>query len=167
VHGCGEIALGCGEQKSCSTCGTGESCFDGGCCTPLDCAGAIDAGLVTGCAPVGVGCGQQASCAPCPTGYVCQNNACAQCVPLTCAHYGDAGCNHPDQCGNVLDCCASGTTCQEGACCPPGQTNQNGICCPPGDVNYQGTCCQPTCDNNLPAGPQNSCGLVIYCGGLP
>lgn len=167
VNGCGPVALGCGEQKSCSTCGTGEACFDGGCCTPLDCAGAADAGLVTGCDPVPLGCGQQKSCAPCPTGQVCQNNACTACVPFTCAHYNDAGCNHPDQCGALLDCCAAGTTCQEGACCPPGETNQNGLCCPPGEVNYQQTCCKPACDNNLPPGPQNSCGEVIYCGGVP
>ncbi len=167
VLGCGEVALGCGQQKSCSTCGMGEDCYDGGCCTPLDCAGAIDAGLVTGCDPVGVGCGKQATCAPCQMGQVCQNNACIQCVPLSCAHYADAGCNHPDQCGNLLDCCATGTVCQEGSCCPPGQTNQNGLCCPPGDVNYQQTCCKPTCDNSLPPGPQDSCGLTIYCGGLP
>jgi hypothetical protein len=166
VQGCGPVELGCGQQKSCTSCGTGESCYNSVCCTPLDCAGAADAGLVTGCDPVDLGCGQQKSCAPCSNGQVCQNNACTACVPLTCAHYNDAGCNHPDQCGNLLDCCASGTLCQEGACCPPGQTNQGGLCCPTGDVNYQGTCCQPACNNNLPPGPQISCGLTIYCGGI-
>jgi hypothetical protein len=167
VHGCGAVDLGCGQQKSCSTCGSGENCYDGGCCQPLDCAGAADAGLVTGCSPVSLGCGMQKVCAPCGTGDVCQNGTCVVCQPKTCANFNNTGCNHPDQCGNLLDCCPTGTLCQEGQCCPPGQTNQGGICCPNGEVNYQGSCCQPTCNPNLPAGPQNSCGEVIYCGGPP
>jgi hypothetical protein len=167
VHGCGAIDLGCGQQKSCSTCGSGENCYDGGCCQPLDCAGAMDAGLVTGCDPVSLGCGQQKVCSPCPTGDVCQSGSCVVCQPKTCANFGDAGCNHPDSCGNLLDCCPGGTVCQEGQCCPPGETNQGGVCCPNGEVNYQGSCCKPTCDPNQPPGPQNSCGEVIYCGGPP
>jgi hypothetical protein len=162
------VDLGCGVQQSCAACGTEETCFDGGCCTPLDCAGAEDAGLVSGCGAIDLGCGVQHSCSPCGPGLICdQSGACVACQPLTCASYGDAGCNHPDQCGNLLDCCASGSTCQDGTCCPPGLSNQNGICCTSGEVNYRGSCCLPTCNPNLPSGVQNSCGEVIYCGAAP
>ena len=167
VQGCGAVNLGCGQQKSCSTCASGETCYNGSCCQPLDCPSAADAGLVTGCDPVSLGCGEQKSCAPCAAGSVCQNDTCVLCQPKTCTSFNNTGCNHPDGCGNLLDCCPSGTVCTEGACCPPGETNQGGICCPSGEINYQNSCCKPTCDPNLPAGPQNSCGEVIYCGGVP
>jgi hypothetical protein len=53
----------------------------------------------------------------------------------------------------------------KGICCLPSEVNANGICCSAGQVNYQGTCCQPACATGLPPGPQNTCGVTIYCSG--
>jgi hypothetical protein len=162
------VDLGCGVQQSCAACGSGETCYNATCCQALDCAAAADAGLVTGCNAVDLGCGVQKACAPCAAGTQCENDTCVQCQPKTCANYGDAGCNHSDGCtAQLLDCCAAGTVCMDGACCPPGQANQGGICCPAGEVNYQNSCCKPTCNPSLPDGPQSSCGEVIYCGAAP
>jgi hypothetical protein len=174
---CGSVSNGCGPAVSCGTC-SGETCYDGGCCAPLTCAAAQDAGLVTGCGQVDLGCGTHKSCSPCPTGESCEGNLCVACVPKTCADYNHMGCGHSDGCTTAtLDCCTGGTTCQGticcpkgevnvmGLCCPPGEINANGVCCGAGQVNYAGTCCQPTCDASLPPGPQNSCGVTIYCSG--
>jgi hypothetical protein len=150
---CGQVSNGCGSPVSCGTCGNGETCHDGGCCTPLTCAEAIDSGVVTGCDPVDLGCGVRESCAPCKAGMVCQNDKCTPCIPKTCADFGDAGCGHYDGCGKYLDCCPAGLACQGVLCCPYGQ------------VDYNGTCCQPKCDPNLGSGPQFSCGVYIYCQG--
>jgi hypothetical protein len=178
VTNCGPVDLGCGVAQSCSTCGTGETCYDAGCCTPLTCAQAQDAGLVTGCGKVPLGCGVAQSCAPCAAGQTCEGNVCINCQAKTCADFGNTGCGHNDGCTSTpLDCCPAGTTCNGTICCPPGQVNANGICCPAGeinaggiccpkgDVNYQGSCCQPKCDTSQPPGPQNSCGITIYCNG--
>jgi len=154
VTGCDPVDLGCGVQQVCAACATGQVCRSNACCTPLTCAEAADAGTVTGCNPVDLGCGVQQSCAPCPSGQSCQANKCVACAPKTCSDFGNTGCDHSDGCGNNLDCCASGTTCMSG-----------GLCCQPGDVVYQGSCCLPQCNPSLPAGPQASCGTVIYCGG--
>jgi hypothetical protein len=103
---------------------------------------------------VTLGCGLLKSCQSCPAGQSCVKNACVNCVPKTCADFGNAGCGHDDGCTQTpLDCCTAGMTCK------------GTICCPKGDVNYQGSCCQPQCDPNLPPGPQNTCGLTIYCNG--
>jgi hypothetical protein len=175
------VSNGCGPAVTCGTCATGggETCYDGGCCTPLTCGDAEDAGLVTGCGLVDLGCGIHKTCAPCPSGENCEGNVCVACVPKKCADFGNKGCGHSDGCTSaVLDCCPSGTTCQggnlccptgqvdvKGICCTPGEVNANGICCGAGQVNYQGTCCQPMCDTTQPSGPQNTCGVTIYCSG--
>jgi hypothetical protein len=154
VTGCTPIDLGCGVKKDCSPCpGTDVCLADGGCCAPSTCAAALDAGLVTGCTPVDLGCGVKKDCSPCPGTDVClADGGCAPCVPKTCADFSNDGCSHNAGCGVVLNCCAAGTTCQ------------NGLCCPPGEVDFQNTCCKPQCDPNLPPGPQISCGQTILCG---
>jgi hypothetical protein len=75
-------------------------------------------------------------------------------MPKTCADFGNTGCGHADGCGGTLDCCGGGTTCMTG-----------GLCCEPGDVVYQGSCCALVCNNGLPPGPQQVCGVTIYCSG--
>jgi len=152
VTGCDPVNLGCGEQKVCAPCATGDVCRSNSCCTPLTCAGAIDAGLVTGCNAVDLGCGVQRSCQSCQAGEICQGDKCVQCTPKTCADFGNTGCNHDDGCGMRISCCGAGTTCIQN------------LCCNDGDVVYAGSCCSPQCDPNQPAGPQVSCGVVIYCG---
>lgn len=151
---CGSVNNGCGPAVTCGNCAGTEECYEGTCCTPSTCGEAQDAGMVTGCAPINVGCGVQKSCAPCQEGQVCTNNQCVACVPKTCADFGDAGCGHSNGCGNTLDCCSGGLTCQGGS-----------VCCPPGQVAYNGSCCEPSCDPTQPAGSQISCGQVIYCTG--
>jgi hypothetical protein len=153
VTGCGQVNLGCGVSKDCAPCGMGQVCRGGACCTPQTCAEAVDAGIVTGCNPVDLGCGVQQSCMTCVAGQLCQNDTCVNCMPKTCADFS-GGCGHGDGCGHTLDCCASGTTCMSG-----------NVCCQAGEVVYQGSCCLPQCNPNLPAGPQDSCGTVIYCSG--
>ena len=155
VTGCGAVALGCGQSKSCATCASGEIRYSDACCTPLTCAEAADAGRVLGCGETNLGCGQQKVCAPCPAGDTCTDNVCVTCVPLTCVDFGNAGCNHSDQCGGTVNCCGAGESCV------------SGLCCPPGDVAYEGGCCKPACDPDLPSGPQDSCGVTLYCGGAP
>ncbi len=150
--GCNPVALGCGVQKSCSPCVSPEVCANNACCTPSTCAAAMDAGLVTGCQPIALGCGIQKSCAPCAGNEICQGDVCTACVPKTCANFS-GGCGHSDGCGNTLNCCGAGASCQGGLCCGANQ------------VNYNGGCCQPACDPSQPAGPQMSCGQVLYCTG--
>ncbi|MGH7297381.1 MAG: hypothetical protein ACRELB_20765 [Polyangiaceae bacterium] len=53
---CGSVSNGCGPTVSCGTCGTGEDCYDGGCCQPLTCGEAVEAGIVNGCGAVDLGC---------------------------------------------------------------------------------------------------------------
>ena len=150
---CGSTNNGCGPAVSCGTCPASEVCEDGGCCTPMTCPAALDAGLVSGCAPVDLGCGIKKSCDPCPTAEICVNNSCQLCVPKACSDFGNAGCGHSDGCGHTLNCCGAGTACQ------------GTICCAPGEVNYNGSCCLPGCDLDQPSGPQVSCGQVIICTG--
>ena len=153
---CGSVNNGCGPSVSCGTCATkSEVCDNGACCTPTTCAELMEAGTVQGCTTVNLGCGVQQSCLPCAKGDVCDEatGACSACVPKTCSDFGDIGCEHGDGCGNLLDCCGAGTACT------------GGFCCPPGEIGYEGTCCQPACNTSLPAGPQVSCGVTIYCGG--
>jgi hypothetical protein len=106
---CGQVSNGCGPAVSCGSCG-GETCYDGGCCTPQTCADAVDAGIVTGCAPVDLGCGVKQACLQCASGEACKNDQCVACVPKTCADFGDTGCGHSDGCGKTLNCCAAATT---------------------------------------------------------
>lgn len=154
LSGCGMVDLGCGVHKMCSTCDVNQVCQNGSCCNVKSCVDLLDAGSITGCAPVDLGCGIQRSCAPCGPGERCMGDLCVACVAKTCADFGNTGCGHDDGCGNKLDCCGAGTSCLGGD-----------LCCPAGDVVYQGTCCLPQCDNSLPAGPQMSCGEVLYCNG--
>jgi hypothetical protein len=150
---CGSANNGCGPALSCGTCPTSEVCDDGGCCTPMTCAGAEDAGLVSGCGPVNLGCGVKKSCQPCGTGQTCMNGACQVCTPKTCGDFGNGGCGHSDGCGKMLDCCGAQTACQ------------GSICCSDGEVNYNGSCCLPACDSTQPPGAQSSCGQTIICTG--
>jgi hypothetical protein len=150
---CGSVSNGCGPNVSCGTCAKGEDCSGGACCTPMTCAEAQSAGMVTGCAPVSLGCGIEQSCAPCASGDICTANACVTCVAKTCTSFGNAGCNHGDGCGHTLDCCSGSAVCT------------SGLCCQPGEVSYQGACCQPQCSEDLPAGPQVSCGVTLNCSG--
>ncbi len=169
---CGEVSNGCGPKVSCGTCGSGEQCYDGGCCTPSSCGDLLDAGMVNGCGPVDLGCGVQKVCAPCANPEVCWMKSC--CTPLTCAGAVDAGlvtgCNAVDLgCGVKQSCqqCQAGEICQGDKCvqCTPKTCADFGNTgCNHDDVVYEGTCCSPQCDPNLPAGPQVSCGVVIYCG---
>lgn len=149
---CGSVNNGCGPTVSCGSCSGSEVCYEGACCTPSTCAEAQDAGLVSGCAQVNLGCNVEKSCAPCEEGQICTDNQCVACIPKTCADFGDAGCGHSNGCGNTLDCCSGGLSCQGGS-----------LCCPSGQVAYNGSCCQPSCDPTQPAGSQISCGEVIYC----
>ena len=150
---CGSMSNGCGPAVSCGTCTGSEVCEDGGCCTPKTCAMALEGGLVTGCGMVDLGCGIKKPCQPCGAGETCVNSACQVCTPKTCADFGNTGCGHSDGCGKTIDCCGSGLACQ------------GGICCQAGEVNYNGSCCLPGCDQDLPAGPQVSCGQLILCTG--
>ncbi len=116
---CGEVSNGCGPKVSCGTCGSSDKCYDGGCCTPITCAEAADAGLVTGCNPVDLGCGVKTVCNSCATGQHCYMDSC--CTPLTCAQ-ADAsptGCAPVDLgCGvqKVCNSCATGQTCVMDKC---------------------------------------------------
>jgi hypothetical protein len=148
---CGDVSNGCGPAISCGTCsGLDEVCVEGACCTHTTCSALIDSGAVKGCATVSLGCRISQSCDPCKSGDVCDEGAgtCAPCVPKTCSDFDEIACELADGCGNTLDCCGTGMTCEQGICCPPGQ------------VNYEGTCCQPGCSR---VGPQISCGVTIIC----
>ena len=87
---CGTVSNGCGPSVTCGSCtGSGEKCYDGGCCTPLSCAQAAEAGTFQGCAEVDLGCGVHQSCSTCGSGEKCYDGGC--CTPLTCADAVDAG----------------------------------------------------------------------------
>jgi hypothetical protein len=148
---CGEVSNGCGPKVSCGTCGSGEQCYDGGCCTPSTCADKIDAGVVNGCDPVDLGCGVAKICSPCAGGEVCKSNVC--CTPLTCAGAADAGlvtgCNPVDLGCGVMQSCEQ---------CPPGEVCQNNTCV---------TCTPKTCADfgNTGCGHDDGCGHRIDCCG--
>jgi hypothetical protein len=122
---CGTLNNGCGGPVSCGTCsGGGEKCYDGGCCTPITCTEAAEAGIFTGCADVDLGCGEHGSCSTCGSGESCYDGGC--CTPLSCAEAIDAGlvtgCGPVDLgCGLAKSCssCGSGEQCYKNACCTP------------------------------------------------
>jgi|HubBroStandDraft_1064217.scaffolds.fasta_scaffold07473_2 hypothetical protein len=149
---CGHAENACGESIGCGTCASADACYKGQCCTPLTCANANNGGPETSCDPVQLGCGMTKTCAPCAPGEICSNHKCVACIPKTCADVASASCHQGDGCGNILNCCPPGTTCQS-----------DGRCCASPEVGYNGNCCLPSCNPALPSGAQVSCGETIFC----
>jgi hypothetical protein len=146
---CGEVSNGCGAPAMCGTCGSSEQCYDGGCCTPLTCAEAAEAGIVSSCGNVSLGCGVQRACAPCGSGEDCYMGSC--CTPLSCAEAADAGL--------VTGCSAVSLGCgQQKSCAPCG----SGMICQ-GDTCT--TCVPMTCAdyNNTGCNHSDGCGNTLNC----
>jgi hypothetical protein len=99
---CGMIDDGCGKQRDCGPCDTGDAgckpraCSPGGCGVSEDgCGGTLDCGR----------CAAPSTCGGGGTPNVC--GSCGRCcspIPITCAELG-LDCGHaPDGCGGELEC---------------------------------------------------------------
>ncbi len=154
---CGTFKNNCNLNVNCS-CGSGDVCNGGTCCTPKTCA----ADYSGQCGSKSDGCGGNLNCT-CGSGQTCNSGTC--CTPKTCAadYSGQCGslsngcggnltcsCTGTDYCnGSTCASCSSGVTCQGGTqCCSQSGNTCNGTggaCCVPhnGDCSGSGDpCCQ-------------------------
>jgi hypothetical protein len=176
---CGPAGDGCGNQLSCGTCVSPQTCGgggvfghcgypDGGGCQAQTCA---SQGI--SCGPAGDGCGNQINCGSCASPQTCGGGGvpgqcgypdAASCAPTSCAAQGITCGPAGDGCGNLLSCgtCTPPATCggggvggqcgQPGSCTPLSCAQQNVGCGPAGDG----------CGNQLDCG---SCAPPAICGG--
>ena len=127
------------------SCGSGDVCRTDACCTPLTCAGAVDAGLVTGCNAGGPRVRRPEVVPDVPAGEVCQ---------------GDRACSARPRRART-SATPDATTTTDAArphqtAAGPARRASESLCCHPGDVVYEGSCCVPQCDPSLPPGPQRA-----------
>jgi len=115
-----------------TSCGIGQVCSGGQCCTPTTCAGRNAT-----CGSIDDGCGGTLDCGSCSGFDSCVNNVC-QCTPKTCEELSASCGSIDDGCGTMLDCgschnanascvnnfCSCGTLLPNGEPCI-----SNGYCC--------------------------------------
>jgi hypothetical protein len=171
---CGPAGDGCGNQLSCGTCVSPQTCGGGGvsgqcgypdaaACPPVSCA----AQGIT-CGPAGDGCGNLLSCGTCTAPATCGGGGvpgqcgapdAAACKPLSCAQQnascGPAG----DGCGNQVNC---------GSCTPPATCGGGGVASHCGSPDA-GACAPQSCtQQKIGCGPAgDGCGGQINCGTCP
>jgi len=121
---------GCGAD--CGTCGDGEVCDAGACCTP---ACTNEDGSAKACGDDGCG----GVCGTCTEAEVCDAGAC--CAPACTNEDGSAKACGDDSCGGVCGTCAETEVCTaESACCTPTCVDEMGTAKACGDDSCGGSC---------------------------